>query len=144
MTRDQAIDLARSLAVAQGAGYSAPAYLPRNVVQAEGFMPHEWVIGAITAAFDAGQAKQAAVTEKAFEAVNRNADLGEAATQELRNIAEAKRYDRERFDDDTSFADWAQSRARHALGDDWPERPPHDVKCECAEVGPDYCPRHTP
>lgn len=64
MTRDQAIDLARSLAVAQGAGYSAPAYLPRNVVQAEGFMPHEWVIGAITAAFDAGQAKQAAVTKQ--------------------------------------------------------------------------------
>lgn len=36
--------------------------------------------------------------------------------QELRNIADAKRFDRERFDDDTSFADWAQSRARHVLG----------------------------
>jgi len=35
---------------------------------------------------------------------------------ELRNIAEAKRFDRERFDDDMAFADWAQSRARHALG----------------------------
>ena len=34
---------------------------------------------------------------------------------ELRNIAEAKRFDRERFDDDMAFADWAQSRARHAL-----------------------------
>lgn len=115
MTRDQAIDLARSLAVAQGAGYSAPAYLPRNSVQAEDFVPHEWVIGAIIAAFDAGQSKQAIVTEKAIEGMNRNADLGEAATQEIRNIAEAKRFDRERFDDDTSFADWAQSRARHAL-----------------------------
>jgi hypothetical protein len=39
----------------------------------------------------------------------------EAATAELRNIAEAKRFDRERFDDDTTFADWAQSRARHRL-----------------------------
>lgn len=26
----------------------------------------------------------------------------------------------------------------------WPEKPPHDAKCECSEVGPDYCPRHTP
>lgn len=37
------------------------------------------------------------------------------ARAELRNLVEAKRFDRERFDDDTSFADWAQSRARHAL-----------------------------
>lgn len=33
---------------------------------------------------------------------------------ELRNIAKAKRFDRQHFDDDTAFADWAQSRARHA------------------------------
>jgi hypothetical protein len=41
-----------------------------------------------------------------------------AATQaiaELNYIANAKRFDRDRFDDDTSFADWAQSRARHTL-----------------------------
>lgn len=37
------------------------------------------------------------------------------AVQELRNIVEAKRFDRERFDDDTAFADWAQSRGRHTL-----------------------------
>ena len=37
------------------------------------------------------------------------------ARQELRNISEAKRFDRDRFDDDTAFADWAQSRARYAL-----------------------------
>jgi hypothetical protein len=45
----------------------------------------------------------------------------EAATpaiQELRNIAEAKRFDRKHFDDDTSFADWAQSRARYTLSKD--------------------------
>jgi len=130
MTRDQAIDLARSLAVAQGGGYSAPAYLPRNVVQAEAFMPHEWVIGAIIAAFDAGQSKQAIVTEKAIEGMNRNADLGEAATQELRNIAEAKRFDRERFDDDTAFADWAQSRARHALRPNVGIEPPRSGRLE--------------
>ena len=34
---------------------------------------------------------------------------------ELMNIANAKRFDRERFADDDSFADWAQSRARFAL-----------------------------
>lgn len=40
-----------------------------------------------------------------------------AATQELRNIADAKRFDRNTFDNDTAFADWAQSRARHTLGE---------------------------
>jgi hypothetical protein len=39
----------------------------------------------------------------------------EPAVQELRNIADAKRFDKERFRDDTEFADWAQSRARHTL-----------------------------
>jgi hypothetical protein len=38
-----------------------------------------------------------------------------AAIQELRHIAEAKRFDRTAFDDDTAFADWAQSRARWTL-----------------------------
>lgn len=35
------------------------------------------------------------------------------AAKELENIANAKRFDRECFADDTEFADWAQSRARH-------------------------------
>lgn len=83
MTRDQAIDLARSLAVAQGAGYSAPSYLPRNSVQAEEFMPHEWVIGAIIAAFDAGQSKQAIVTEKAIEGMNGEAGKFSAVPVDL-------------------------------------------------------------
>ena len=51
---------------------------------------------------------------------------------------------RSAFEDDGSFAAWAQNRARHALDDAWPDKPPHDVPCECAHVGPDYCPRHTP
>lgn len=34
---------------------------------------------------------------------------------ELANIANAKRFDRKTFDDDTAFADWAQSRARAAI-----------------------------
>ena len=112
MNRNDAIDLARAHALAHGQDH---AYLPTTDAEAAEWLPHSWVVDAIVAAFGAGQNKQAAVTEKAFEAVNRNADLGEAATQELRNIAEAKRFDRERFDDDTSFADWAQSRARNAL-----------------------------
>lgn len=33
--------------------------------------------------------------------------------RELLNIAEAKRFDRTVFDDDTEFADWAQSRCRY-------------------------------
>jgi len=37
---------------------------------------------------------------------------------ELRNIAEAKRFDRSVFEDDTAFADWVQSRCRwHIRGD---------------------------
>lgn len=34
---------------------------------------------------------------------------------ELQNIANAKRFDRTVFEDDTSFVDWAQSRARAAI-----------------------------
>jgi hypothetical protein len=37
------------------------------------------------------------------------------AVQELRNIALAERFNREHFDGDTSFADWAQSRCRALL-----------------------------
>jgi hypothetical protein len=37
------------------------------------------------------------------------------ALTELKNIAEAKRFNRDHFDDDTAFADWVQSRARHFL-----------------------------
>jgi ABC-type Na+ efflux pump permease subunit len=36
--------------------------------------------------------------------------------EELTNIAQARRFDRMYFDDDTAFADWAQSRARWTLG----------------------------
>jgi flagellar biosynthesis GTPase FlhF len=34
----------------------------------------------------------------------------------LNFIANAKRFDRFHFDDDTAFADWAQSLARHVIG----------------------------
>jgi hypothetical protein len=37
------------------------------------------------------------------------------AARELSNIANAERFNRERFRDDTEFADWAQSRCRHTL-----------------------------
>lgn len=39
----------------------------------------------------------------------------DALRAELMNIANAKRFDRERFENDTAFTDWAQSRARFAL-----------------------------
>lgn len=38
--------------------------------------------------------------------------------KELRNIAEAKRFDRSVFEDDTEFADWAQSRCRYQIRGD--------------------------
>jgi hypothetical protein len=40
---------------------------------------------------------------------------GMVAIRELERIVNAKRFDRSVFDDDTAFADWAQSRARHTL-----------------------------
>lgn len=38
--------------------------------------------------------------------------------KELRNIAEAKRFDRSVFETDTDFADWAQSRCRYQIRGD--------------------------
>lgn len=153
MTRDQAIQMARDSAMKSQEGHK---YLPIN---ADTWMPHEWVIDAILAASETAPTEvdlwaeihrlRAAVAGPAGYASWQAAATAERsrrgqAERELRNIAEAKRFDRERFDNDTSFADWAQSRARHALDDAWPEKPPRDVPCECASVGPDYCPRHTP
>ena len=37
------------------------------------------------------------------------------SANELKNIANAERFNRERFRDDTEFADWVISRCRHAL-----------------------------
>lgn len=37
------------------------------------------------------------------------------AEAELANIVNAERFNRERFRDDTEFADWAQSRCRHLI-----------------------------
>lgn len=155
MTRDQAIELARRKSLNSGEGH---AYLPVTNEDAQAWMPHEWVIDAILAASEVAPTEADLWAEiHRLRAVVKGPEgfssWQQAATaecvrrarygRELRNIAEAKRSDREHFDDDTSFADWAQSRASHALGDDdWPEKSPHDVKCECAEVGPDYCPRH--
>lgn len=42
---------------------------------------------------------------------------GMLAIRELDNIVRARRTDRECFDNDTAFADWAQSRARHTLAE---------------------------
>jgi hypothetical protein len=37
------------------------------------------------------------------------------AVQQLRSIADADRFNREVFEDDTAFADWARSRCRFVL-----------------------------
>ncbi len=38
-----------------------------------------------------------------------------ACAEELRNIADAKRFSGDHFRDDTEFADWVKSRAIHTL-----------------------------
>jgi hypothetical protein len=43
-------------------------------------------------------------------------DVARLAIDELKNIMNARRSDREYFADNTEFAEWAQSRARHTLG----------------------------
>lgn len=153
MTRDQAIEIARREALRSREGHS---YLPVN---ADTWMPHEWVIDAILAASEVGPTEVDLWAEihrlrAAVKGPEGFASWQQAATaergrraryeRELRNISEAQRFDRSAFEDDGSFAAWAQNRARHALDDAWPDKPPHDVPCECAHVGPDYCPRHTP
>ena len=59
--------------------------------------------------------KDEEISERSEEIEELKAEI-EGLRAELTNIAEAKRFDREHFDDDTSFADWAQSRARWRLG----------------------------
>jgi hypothetical protein len=49
-----------------------------------------------------------------------------AAEQELWNIINAERFNREHFRDDTEFSDWAQSRCRHTLAGVQSTLPPHD------------------
>jgi len=62
----------------------------------------------------------ARLTKKVFDlalANNRITDLEdrlEKAQAELMNIADTKRFNCEMFRDDTEWADWAQSRCRHA------------------------------
>ena len=50
MDKEQAVRIARELAVVHGNGYGAPSYLPRNSVQAADFEPHAWVVSSILAA----------------------------------------------------------------------------------------------
>lgn len=54
-----------------------------------------------------------------FNAAERRATAAEsalaAAREELHNFVRAERFNRERFRDDTEFADWVQSRAQHTL-----------------------------
>jgi hypothetical protein len=64
---------------------------------------------------DCPQASPAASSAATVSDAARVAHDEQAALNELINIANAKRFDREMFADDTEFADWVQSRARHTL-----------------------------
>lgn len=64
----------------------------------------EWAYGAVPEKIDA-------LRQRVEELEGQAAEL----LAELANIALAKRFDRTQFDDDSSFADWAQSRARQHI-----------------------------
>ncbi|HEY8781821.1 MAG TPA: hypothetical protein VIM16_09420 [Mucilaginibacter sp.] len=57
--------------------------------------------------------------EQQLAAANNTIEQLQAKVAELRdelsNIAKANRFDKERFENDSCFADWAQSRSRHTL-----------------------------
>lgn len=66
--------------------------------------------------YAAGQKARGGGAQKHY--LEEAADELERLRQELRNIAEAKRFDRAVFEDDTAFADWAQSRCRYQVRGD--------------------------
>jgi hypothetical protein len=55
----------------------------------------------------------------ATEAKSQAEQMRDPATV-IHYIAHAKRFDRFHFDDDTAFADWAQSLARHVINEEKP------------------------
>lgn len=61
--------------------------------------------------YAAGQEARGGGAQKHY--LEEAADEIERLRGELANIANAKRFDRSVFDDDTVFADWAQSRCRY-------------------------------
>ncbi len=65
---------------------------------------------------NAALSREAALAKRAEEAEGKLC----AARDELGNIANAKRFQRDHFRDDTEFADWAQSRARFTLSSPTP------------------------
>ena len=107
MTRDQAIEIARREALRSREGHS---YLPVN---ADTWMPHEWVIDAILAASEVGPTEVDLWAEihrlrAAVKGPEGFASWQQAATaergrraryeRELRNISEAQRFDRSAFE----------------------------------------------
>lgn len=66
--------------------------------------------------YAAGQTARGGGAQKHY--LEEAADELERLRRELRNIAEAKRFDRSVFEDDTVFADWAQSRCRYQVSGD--------------------------
>lgn len=85
------------------------------------------------AGVDEQRARAEAAEKRAKEAEGRNSYLGRKgladalrieeleralrdASATLHGIAEAARFDREVFESDSEFVDWAQSRARHEAG----------------------------
>jgi hypothetical protein len=114
----------------------------------------------ILAAVDAFVALQGADTRLALRkcVMDELESAGVLAVRELENIVNAKRFDREVFDDDTGFADWVQSRARFTLAkcDATPGEACHCEACDpiklngsnmrmivCAKCGNKRCPHAT-
>lgn len=63
----------------------------------------------------AAEAYFRAASPAAILALIERVERADKAVAELRNIAEAKRFDHKHFECDVEFADWVQSRARHTL-----------------------------
>lgn len=110
------IQFTRALAIAPTMSETRPDPLPQD--RAWTIPKAIMLLATYRHAASANEAK--AVMDEFVEFMCAATTMSEAshkAIAELRNIAEAKRFDREYFECDAEFADWAQSRARHTLAE---------------------------
>ena len=135
MNRLDAIDLARAHALAHGQA-GDHAYLPSTDAEAAEWLPHAWVVDAIVSA---ATERERATDDTGFQARYRLPGGKWSSWGHV--VCGVKGHEME-------LREVSGDARRHIVcvcpDCAWPEKPPHDVPCECASVGPDYCPRHTP
>lgn len=131
MNRNDAIDLARAHALAHGQDHT---YLPTTDTEAAEWLPHAWVVDAIVSA--------AAERERATDATGFQARyrLGKGEWSSWGHVVcGVKGHEMELRE---VGGDFRRHIACVCPDCAWPEKPPDAAKCECMEVGPEYCPRH--